>query len=113
MKKSPILPDEFRDLEPFAEEFALPTRDARFHHRVKCSMDKIRAFYDAVSLRADAAVAYLDRVALDQLPVSDYPLLHLMLAYVDASRVIEIMGAPDVHSGFDADRLHIIDVAVL
>lgn len=113
MKQTPMLPGEFSDLEFFAAEFALPTRDARFHHRIDCSMEKIRAFYDAVVLRADAAVAYLDRVSLDQLPASDYALLHLMLAYVDASRVIEIMGAPDVNSGFDAGRLHIIDVAVL
>jgi len=76
-------------------------------------MEKIRAFYEAVALRADAVVAYLDRVSLDKLPVSDYALLHLMLAYVDASRVVEIMGAPDVRSGFDAGRLRIIDVAAL
>lgn len=113
MKHNQKLPDEFSDLEPFAAEFALSTRDARFHHRVRCSMERIRAFYDAVTLRADAVVAYLNRVSLDKLPVSDHALLHLMLAYVDASRVVEIMGAPDVRSGFDADRLRIIDVAAM
>lgn len=107
------LPAQFADLEGFASEWALPTRDARYHHRVGCSMDHLRAFYDAVRPRADAVVAYLDRVALDALPASDLALLHLMLAWMDASRAVEVMGAPDVHWGFDAARLRIGDVAPL
>lgn len=113
MNFSQMLPDPFRDLEPFAAKYALPDRDSRFHHRVRCTMDEVRAFYDTVSPRADAIVAYLDRVPLSQLPPTDYALLHLMLAYVDASRVVEVMGAPDVHFGFDAARMHIVDVAPL
>jgi hypothetical protein len=113
MSAPPQLPAAFADLEPYAAAWALPTRDARYHHRVACTMDEVRAFYDAVRARADEVVAYLDRVPLDALPDSDRPLLHLMLAWMDASRAVEVMGAPDVHWGFDAARLRIGDVAPL
>lgn len=113
MTNTPRLPAEFADLERFASEWALPTRDARYHHRVACTMEHLGAFYAAVLPRAEAIVAYLDRVALDALPASDHPLLHLMLAWMDASRAVEVMGAPDVHWGFDAARLRIGDVAPL
>lgn len=111
MIKKPMLPNEFNDLEVFAAEFALPTREARFQRRVESSMDQINAFYNAVTPKLDTVISYLDRVPLSELPSTDHSLLHLMLAYVDVSRVVEIMGAPDIHSGFDAGRLHIEDIA--
>jgi hypothetical protein len=113
MSTAPQLPAVFADLEIYAAAWALPTRDARYHHRVACSMAEVTAFYDAVRVRADEIVAYLDRMPLEALPDGDRPLLHLMLAWMDASRAVEVIGAPDVHWGFDAARLRIGDIAPL
>ena len=39
------LPAEFRDLEPFVDEWALATEEERVEKRYAASMDEIRAFY--------------------------------------------------------------------
>lgn len=62
-----LLPPEFADLEPFAAEWAvLPTLEDRLQKRLNTPMAELQAFYDAVFPRAEAAIAYLD-----PLPVND------------------------------------------
>lgn len=106
---SAILPEQFRDLERFAATWAIATRHGRYQHRVKCTMNEVQEFYDAITPRREAIVKYLNRSGLTELPGSDRPLLFMMLAYMDASRAVEVIGATEVHWGFDSSRMKIID----
>ena len=63
-----MLPNEFADLEPFAAAWCLASEPARYEKRLASSMAEMQAFYDAIVPRAKAAIAYLDRHSLDDLP---------------------------------------------
>ncbi|MBF6567688.1 MAG: hypothetical protein IVW54_02280 [Candidatus Binataceae bacterium] len=106
-------PEQFRDLERFAATWAIVSRHGRYQHRVRSTMDEVREFYDAITSRLEAIMKYLNRVGLAELPASDRTLLYLMLAYMEASRAVEVIGATEVHWGFDSSRLKIIDGAEL
>jgi hypothetical protein len=106
-------PEQFRDLERFAASWAKATREGRYRHRIRCTIEEVREFYDAISSRREAIMKYLNRTTLADLPEADRPLVFMMLAYMDASRAIEVIGAPEVHLGLDAGRFKIVDRAEL
>jgi hypothetical protein len=92
----PMLPTEFADLEPFAEKWALPTEPQRLAERMTSSMPDIRAFYDTVTPRAEAAMAYLEQFPLDDLDDQQTNLLHLLYSMIQASFPIECWGQQNV-----------------
>src|SRR5262249_48325137 len=65
---SAMLPAEFADLESFAEAWCLASEPERWDKRLASSMAEIQALYDAVTPRTEAALDYLDRYALDDMP---------------------------------------------
>ncbi len=62
---SALLPKEFADLEPF-NEWCLPTEPERYAKRLASSMVEMKAFYDAITPRAEEALAYCDKFPLDE-----------------------------------------------
>ena len=56
---SALLPTEFADLEQFTA-WCLPTEPQRYAKRLASSMTEMKAFYDAITARAEEA----DKVAL-------------------------------------------------
>jgi len=93
---SAMLPKEFADLEPFAAAWCLPSEPQRFEMRLASSMDEMQAFYDAVTPRSAAALTYLDRYALDDLPQEALNLMHLLYSMIMVSFPIECWHAPRV-----------------
>ncbi len=87
-----LLPDEFADLEPFALQWCLATEQERYDARLASSMEDMQAFYDAVTPRADEAMAYLDKLPLDDLPPDALNLLHLLYSMVMVSFPVECWG---------------------
>lgn len=55
-----MLPTEFADLEPFAQ-WCLPTEPERYAKRLSSSMTEMKAFYDAITPRAEEALTYCDK----------------------------------------------------
>ena len=103
------LPEEFRDLEPFAA-WALPTERERNGRRRASSMAEINALYDAVLPRMDAIIAYLNQYPLDALPEEAERLLNLSLSLAEVSPAVEFYKQPEVVDGFPADRFLPVDV---
>lgn len=74
-----LLPPEFADLEPFAAEWSvLPTLEDRLQKRLVSPMPELQAFYDAVFPRAEAAMAYLDPLPVDDLSEAAHNLMKLL-----------------------------------
>src|SRR5579872_6740644 len=92
MTATPRLPPDFADLEPFAATWCLPSERQRFAQRLDSDMDAMQAFYDAVTPRAEAAMAYLDTLALDDMPEEAVNLLHLLYSMVMVSFPVECWG---------------------
>jgi hypothetical protein len=84
-----LLPNEFSDLEPFAATWCLATEPERFAQRLARPMDEIQSFYDAVTPRAEAAIAYCDTFPLDDMPEEALHLLHLLYSMVMVSFPVE------------------------
>ena len=90
------LPQAFADLEPMAQRWALPSFDARMQRRAAAPMDEIRALYDALQPRADAALTHLEQFPLHALPPAETRLMHLLFALAQAAMAVEMHGVPKV-----------------
>jgi hypothetical protein len=91
-----LLPAAFADLEPFAAKWCLRSERERYDTRLASSMTEMQAFYDAVTPRAEAAIAYCDGFPLDDLPPEVENLLHLIYSMVQVSFPVEAWSQPRV-----------------
>ena len=89
------LPADFADLEPFSD-WCLEFERERYAKRLASSMDEMQSFYDACFPRVRAAMAYLDRFPLDDLPPEAANLLHLVYSLVMVSLPVEVWAQPRV-----------------
>lgn len=89
-----LLPPEFSDLERFAKDWCLASEPERYAKRLASSMDELQALYDAVFPRAEAAMAYLEKLPYHDLPPDALRLLHLLYSLILVSFPIEIWRQP-------------------
>jgi hypothetical protein len=89
------LPAEFADLEPFTE-WCLPSEPERYAKRLASSMVEMKAFYDAITPRAEEALAFCDKFALDELPEDVQNLMHLLYSMIMVSFPVECWKQPRV-----------------
>ena len=92
----PLLPPEFSDLEPWVEDWCLDSEPQRYAKRLSSTMDEIQAFYDAVFPRAEAAIQYLEKLPLDDLPEDAFRLLKLLYSLIVMSFPVEIWRQPTI-----------------
>ena len=99
-----MLPKQFSDLERFVGPWALATEKERNRKRLSSTMEEIRAFYDAMLLRMEAVIGYLNQFPLDQVPEEAKRLLYLTLSLAEVANAVELFGQPGVIDGFDPER---------
>ena len=90
-----MLPPEFSDLEPFSG-WCLDSEPKRYAKRLASSMTEMQAFYDAITPRAEQAIAYCDKFPLDDLPEDVINLMHLLYSMVMVSFPVECWKQPRV-----------------
>jgi hypothetical protein len=90
------LPDEFTDLEAFADKWCLATEPERYAARLSSSMAELQAFYDAMQPRTAAAIDYCDRYALDDMPEAVVNLMRLIYSFVNVTFPVEVWLQPRV-----------------
>ena len=91
-----LLPPEFSDLEPYAATWCLASEPERYAKRLASTMDEMQTFYDAIFPRAEAAIAYLDKLPLRDLPDDARRLLHLLYSMVMVSFPVEVWSQPRI-----------------
>jgi hypothetical protein len=89
-----LLPAEFAELEPFAETWCLPTESERYAKRLASTVPQMQEFYDAITPRAEAVIAYCDRFPLDDLPEQVQNLLYLLYSMINVSFPVEVWSQP-------------------
>ena len=95
-----LLPPEFADLEPWAAAWCLASEPERWAQRLRSPMAALQAFYDACFPRAEAAIAYCDGFALDDMPEAAERLLQLLHSLLMVSYAVEVWQQPEViHAG--------------
>lgn len=100
-----VLPEQFADLEPFVNAWALATEAERQRKRLASTMEEMRAFYNALLPRMEAILSYLNQFAPDQLPEDAKRLFYLSLSLSKIAPAVELYQQPSVPDGFDPDRL--------
>lgn len=93
MSAHAALPPGFEELQPFVVHWAGATTNDRVHARSTLPLEEIRAFYDAMLPRVEAAMDHIDAIGLHQLPEDAATLARLVLALGQASIAIEVHGA--------------------
>jgi len=91
-----LLPPEFSDLEPLVAEWCLDSEPERYAKRLSSTMDELQAFYDAIYPRAEAAIQYLDKFPLDELPEDAHRLLKLLYSLILMSFAVEVWKQPRI-----------------
>ena len=91
-----MLPQEFSDLEPWAEEWAIESINSRYLKRINSEMPELQAFYDAMVPRAEDALDYLDQFPIDDLDPQQLNLLWTLLSLSAVSFAIDCFGQPKV-----------------
>jgi len=95
-----LLPADFAALEPWAPAWCLATEPERWDLRLRTPMGELQAFYDAFFPRAEEAIAYCDRFALDDMPADAERLLQLLHSLLMVSYALEVWKQPEVvHCG--------------
>jgi hypothetical protein len=89
------LPTEFADLEPFSE-WCLDSEPQRYAKRLGSTMAEMQAFYDAITPRAEEAIAYCDKFPLDDLPEDVTNLMYLLYSTIMVSFPVECWKQPRV-----------------
>jgi hypothetical protein len=90
------LPEEFADLEQFAEKWSLPTEQERYAVRLATPMEEMQAFYDVMTPRLPAVMAYCDQFSIDALPDEVVNLMRLVYSLLSVSFPVEVWGQPRV-----------------
>jgi hypothetical protein len=98
------LPDHFRDLEPLASVWILPTEAERHAKRLASTIAELRALYDALMPRLDEMLAYLSEFQLDNLTPEGRNLLSLACSLAEIGPAVELYGQPEVPDGYDSRR---------
>ena len=89
------LPPEFADLEQFSD-WCLGSEAERYAKRLGSSMREMQPFYDAITARAEEAIAFCDKFALDDLPDDVLNLMHLLYSMIQVSFPVECWKQPKV-----------------
>ncbi|MBI3249935.1 MAG: hypothetical protein HYZ50_25855 [Deltaproteobacteria bacterium] len=98
-----ILPDAFRDLEQW-RAWSLATEQERSDQRQASTMKEIQAFYDALLVRAEAILSYVEQFPLDVMPEDAQRLFYLTLSLAEVAPAVELFGQPSVIDGYDIKR---------
>lgn len=104
-----LLPEEFADLEPYAEKWCLGSERERYAERLASSMAEMQRFYDAITPRAEAALTYLDDIGLDDMPGDAINLLHLLYSMITVSFPVEVWNQPWIPDASEASMDCIIE----
>ena len=84
------LPAGFEELEPFVDDWDLPTSHERWIQRNAAPYPEILRFYQAMFARADEATTLVERHPLHELPEDVARLFRLLLALTHAAIAVEL-----------------------
>ncbi|HEX4558380.1 MAG TPA: hypothetical protein VH166_04155 [Mycobacterium sp.] len=101
------LPSAFAELEPYAQNWCLPTEAERWDKRMASDMAEMRDFYDAFFPRLEEAIEYCDKFSLDDIPEDAVHLLHLIYSLVMVAMAVEIFAQPKPTDCADAVMVRI------
>jgi hypothetical protein len=89
-----LLPEQFADLERFAQVWVLPTASERYDRRLQSTMPEMEEFYNAVLPRGDEIFEYIDQYDFNDLPEPAVHLLWLLCSLSAVSFAVDVFKQP-------------------
>jgi hypothetical protein len=86
------LPVGFAALEPLVSEWAIPDSTARNRKRIAHEDDPayLRVFYETMQPQMAPALAHLNPLPLDVMPIAERRLLDLVLMFAEVAHFVEL-----------------------
>lgn len=101
----PLLPERFRELEPFVATWSLATALERNRQSWTVPEQEMQVFYDAMVARLQEVFEYLNQYSLEAMPEEARRLFLLTLSLTEVSMVIESGRNKGPCKHFDPKRL--------
>lgn len=100
------LPEEFADLQPFADRWARPTENERAAARRAARPEELQSFYAAVLRRLPQILERIDKHPLGKVGGADRHLFHLALSLAEVAPHVEFYKLnPGVPFAFEETRM--------
>lgn len=100
------LPQDFADLQPFADKWAKPTEYERAAERRSATPEQLKAFYDVALRRLPEILERADRHPLGNITGADRHLFHIALSLAEVAPHVEFYKSdPRVPFAFREERL--------
>jgi hypothetical protein len=103
-----MLPAQFSELERFAEKWSVQAEGVRWERRHSSSMDELQDLYDTGLAHIDAALDYIDKFELTDMPEDALNLMYLLYSLVTISFTVECWGQPKIPDTGAADLTLVI-----
>lgn len=103
MENNSVLPPDFVFLAEWSD-WVLADELARRQKCALSSMAEIQRFYDAMLNAMDGIIEHLNGFPIEDMPGAERNLLHLALAFVEASMSVEMFEKPEMEYGMSLDR---------
>ncbi len=96
------LPEQFKDLQSFADQWALSGFDARYAKRASVEMAELQNFYDTLLPAMPRIMEFLHQQPYGEaLPPPIETLMNLAMSFMDVSPAVELFFQPTVLYGKD------------
>jgi hypothetical protein len=100
-----ILPAQFKDMEPLAQEWCIASERERNRKRLLSPIDQLQAVYDMLLPRMDEILSYLNRFRLEPMLPEVEALFLLALTMAEIAPAVEQFRSPSVPDTFGHERL--------
>jgi hypothetical protein len=85
-----VLPEQFSDLQPFVDDWALTTEVDRFRKLHSVSVEELRPFYQAMLPRMDGVLAFLDQFRVGAMPPDVLTLFDLAMTFSETAHPLDL-----------------------
>ena len=99
-----LFPTQFQELEQW-KEWSLATEQERSARRQASTMEDIKTFYNAMLVRMEEVLPFLEQFSMDELPQDATRLFYLTLSLAEVAPAVEQFGQPSVVDGYDVKRI--------
>ena len=99
-----LLPAQFHELEQW-RAWSLATEQERSARRQASTMEDIKTFYNAMLVRMEEVLPYLEQFSVDEMPQDATRLFYLTLSLAEVAPAVEQFGQPSVVDGYDIKRI--------
>jgi hypothetical protein len=84
------LPPDFLDLEIWVSDWALTNEASRYQKLHAVTLEQLKPFYEAMLIRIDSVLIYLDQYTISKLPADARVLYNLAMTFAETAHPLDL-----------------------